>query len=1155
MNPYLNRRVLVTFLATAFCLLPQFSGTARAQAASPDRLWQSIDKIPAAPANARIGIRPTKFKTFTLDAAVLRATLSQAPMEFTGRPPQDAGLEITLPKPDGSFARFLIEEVALMEPRLAAKFPGIKTYRGRGLDDPMATLSLDVNPQTFHAQVLSPSGAYYVDPYWQHDGSAYMSYAKSDLSAGDRQFKCLFENESRQQAQLAATAPAAPNNANSGKNLRTYRLACATSLRYSQYHGGTSPDVALVLAALVTMNNRVSKVYEDELGVRMVLVNDQDQIIATATNPTPYSDTPGDIGSNPAYIDQRIGPENYDIGHVVTVGSGGVAGLGVVCRGFNPTSGGSAKARGTTGIDPPENDAFWIDFVAHEMGHQFGGNHTFDGTGTNCGTNQNAGTAYEPGSGTTIQAYAGICSDQNIQANSDPVFHFASLVEMFGYITSGISTRPPGILLPRAASTPPPAAPDATPSAGTLNPNPGETLTWRGTAVGGAALDDETCEEGVTCDTFNLTLSGQASDWHEKTVKITFNWPNATDDYDFYVRKDSPTGPIVDESAGGDRPEIVELVPEATGVGTGLFAVRGVYFSVVPLVLPELYQYTAEAVVTDQSNPGAAPTCAVVTDTGNNPPTVNAGADYKIPARTPFVLTAAGSDPDGDPLTYCWEEADLGPNPKDANLPDDGVNPIFRSFLPKPNPTRTLVRWQELLVNLTQTRGEKLPTTTRDLNFRVTARDNIFGGHGFDDMKINVLDSGAGFAVTSPNTAVTLPGGGNHVVTWNVANTTGADINTANVNILLSINAVIGPDGEDPTFPIVLAANTPNDGTEAVTIPNIGTAKARVMVQAVGNIYFDISDVDFTITGPAPSPTPTPSPGATPTPTPTPTPSATPGATPSATPTPTPSATPSASPAQLLNISSRARVQTGDNILIGGFIVTGNQPKQVLMRAIGPSLQVGGNPVPGRMADPTLQLRDSNGLTVRTNDNWKDSSDRAAIEATGLAPSDDRESAIIRTLNPGAYTAILRGVNDTTGIALVEVYDRSSANSLLANISSRSFVETADNVLIGGFIAGNQPGSTDILVRALGPSIKNQLPNALDDPTLELRNSNGALLASNNNWKDAPERAQIEATGIPPSHDLESAIFRTLAPTQYTAIVRGNNGGIGVGVVEIYNTR
>ena len=410
MNPYLRGRIAVIFLALALCLLAQFATTAGAQVVSTDRLWQGVDRIPAAPAGALVGIRPTKFKTFTLDAAVLQSALAQAPREFTARPPQEAGLEITLPKPDGTFARFIIEEVALMEPGLAAKFPGIKTYRGRGIDDPMASLQLDVNPRTVHAQVLSPSGTYYVDPYWRNDGSVYMSYAKSDLSAGGRKFKCLFENNNNQQAPPtnAVTAPAAPNNAMSGKNLRTYRLACATSILYSQYHGGAgpNPDVAMVLAALVTMNNRVSGVYETELGIRMILVNDEDQIIATLTNPTPYTDTPGDIGSNPAYIDSKIGEANYDIGHVVTTGSGGIAGLGVVCRGFDVLSGGSAKARGTTGIDPPEGDGFWIDFVAHEMGHQFGGNHTFDGDDSaaavpNCGTNQNAETAYEPGSGST----------------------------------------------------------------------------------------------------------------------------------------------------------------------------------------------------------------------------------------------------------------------------------------------------------------------------------------------------------------------------------------------------------------------------------------------------------------------------------------------------------------------------------------------------------------------------------------------------------------------------------------------------------------------------------------------------------------------------------------------------------------------------------
>ena len=264
--------------------------------------------------------------------------------------------------------------------------------------------------------------------------------------------------------------------------------------------------------------------------------------------------------------------------------------------------------------------------------------------------------------------------------------------------------------------------------------------------------------------------------------------------------------------------------------------------------------------------------------------------------------------------------------------------------------------------------------------------------------------------------------------------------------------------------------------------------------------------------------------------------------------------TPVPLPAQLLNISSRANVQTGDNILIGGFIVTGTEPKQVLLRAIGPSMNVGGVPVAGRMEDPVLELRNSSGALMTSNDNWKDSPERTQIEASGIPPSDDRESAIVRNLAPGSYTAVLRGSNNTTGLALVEVYDLAlGVNSLLANISSRSFIETGDNVLIGGFIAGNHPASTVILIRALGPSLKSQLPNAIDDPLLELRDANGAAMASNDNWKDSPERAQIEATGIPPSHDLESAIFRTLPPANYTAIVRGKANGVGV--VEIYNIR
>jgi hypothetical protein len=257
----------------------------------------------------------------------------------------------------------------------------------------------------------------------------------------------------------------------------------------------------------------------------------------------------------------------------------------------------------------------------------------------------------------------------------------------------------------------------------------------------------------------------------------------------------------------------------------------------------------------------------------------------------------------------------------------------------------------------------------------------------------------------------------------------------------------------------------------------------------------------------------------------------------------------------LLNISTRAQVLTGDKVLIGGFIITGSDSKRVALLAKGPSLNAGQGPVPGRMADPFLELRSGDGNLVTMNDNWKDSPQRTELENSGLAPSDDNESAIVQTLSPGNYTAILRGVNNTTGIALVEVYDLAKGvNSILANISSRGFVDAGDNVMIGGFIAGNNTAPTRILIRAIGPSLKGNVPNAMDDPLLELHDRNGAIIATNDNWKD-DQRTEIEQTGIPPTNDFESAIVRTLAPDNYTAIVRGKNNTTGIGLVEIYNIR
>jgi hypothetical protein len=269
---------------------------------------------------------------------------------------------------------------------------------------------------------------------------------------------------------------------------------------------------------------------------------------------------------------------------------------------------------------------------------------------------------------------------------------------------------------------------------------------------------------------------------------------------------------------------------------------------------------------------------------------------------------------------------------------------------------------------------------------------------------------------------------------------------------------------------------------------------------------------------------------------------------------------PTPPPAQLLNISTRAQVQMGDSVLIGGFIITGDQPKKIILRAIGPSLKANGQPIPGAMQDPTLELRDQEGMVV-TNDNWKtddqtQQSQQAEIEATGIAPTDDRESALVRTLSHGNYTVVLRGKDNSMGIAVVEAYDRDSFTmAKLANISSRGLVQSGDNVLIGGFIAGPfNAANTRVVVRGIGPSLARAgLTNVLADPTLELHDGNGVPLLANDNWKDGAQAQEIKAMGLSPSDDRESALAITLPPGAYTAVVAGKNGAIGIGLVEIYN--
>lgn len=262
-----------------------------------------------------------------------------------------------------------------------------------------------------------------------------------------------------------------------------------------------------------------------------------------------------------------------------------------------------------------------------------------------------------------------------------------------------------------------------------------------------------------------------------------------------------------------------------------------------------------------------------------------------------------------------------------------------------------------------------------------------------------------------------------------------------------------------------------------------------------------------------------------------------------------------APPTKALNISTRLRVEVGDNAMIGGFIVTGNAPKSLVLRGVGPSLANFG--ISDVLADPVLSLRGASGAVIFQNDNWQDDPAQAAqISFAGLALQDQRESGIAVTLQPGAYTAILTGQNQTTGVGLVEIYDTNqAADAQLGNISTRGFVQTASNVMIGGFILGGATGNTRVAIRGIGPSLSQSgLSNVLANPTLELHDSNGTTLVANDNWQDDPaSAAALSANGFALQNNLESGIFITLPPGSFTAILSGIGGGTGIGLVEVYN--
>ncbi|MCC7041860.1 MAG: hypothetical protein IT516_16250 [Burkholderiales bacterium] len=459
--------------------LPVQSLAADALAEATAGLWSETSVT--APGLAARAILPARFRMATLDAARFHALSAHARAE-ADIPVRASEVIVPVPLPDGGVARFRIVRAAVMAPALAARYPEIVTWMGEDIADPSTTIRLDWTPLGFHAMLLSPTrGRIFVDPAKVGDTQSYLVYYARDRAVPDAMRMQPLPpvdpggaTRARLEQRIAARE-AAPKA--SGTQTRTYRLAVATTPEYTAFFGGT---VSAGLAAVVTAVNRIDGIYAQEIAIRLELVADNDRVIYTSGGPYTNNDGAAMLAQNQANLNAVIGAANYDIGHVFSTGGGGIAGLGVAC---SP----SRKAWGVTGSPAPVGDAFHVDYVAHEMGHQLGANHTFNGNAGSCGGgNRNPATAFEPGSGSTIMAYAGICLAQDLQAHSDAYFHTASFDEIVAYTTDddGAScgtvtptgNHPPSVTVPASGATLPSRTPFALMGSG--SDADGDTLTY-----------------------------------------------------------------------------------------------------------------------------------------------------------------------------------------------------------------------------------------------------------------------------------------------------------------------------------------------------------------------------------------------------------------------------------------------------------------------------------------------------------------------------------------------------------------------------------------------------------------------------------------------------------------------------------------------------
>lgn len=887
---------------------------AQSAMAHPSRaFWLEQRGTPAAvsPRGEKPAVAATRFRAVTLDATSLAGLLQAAPAERSTAARQNP-LVFVLPDPAGGFQRFAVVDSPVMEPGLAARHPEIKTYAGRGIDDPTASLRMSVTPLGLQASVRGASGAWYVEPYYHRDTSLYASFRRADVPqrrtsfaeglltqaqvslsrgryrAGDavqvqgmgfvpnatvtitvrqggqavaRQtlhatasedgtlsvsFKAdpyratgsyevtLSDGRSSSTSSYQVVADGAPLDASVGSQLRTYRLALLTDPGYANYFGAAN-----VTAAKVALINRVTQVYEDETSIRLVLIANNDVLNlntaaqfsnpngpcgGTACFPTAsVSCTGTTLTRNRIVIGLLAGASNFDIGHIaVGAGGGGVASLGVV--------GGNNKAQGCTGLPTPVGDLFAVDYVAHEMGHQFAGNHTFNGTVGSCsGGNRSAANSVEPGSGSSIMAYAGICGTDDLQPHSDAYWSQRSFDEIVTYTS---------------------AAPTS------VNEVQYGALT-------GFAVDGQQ---------FQLRYNGNDSAPIVRGTSYTIAGIKAAVE----AIAGWPAGGTVTASTVGDTAFTLTFGGTLAGVNVSELQFVNCTGGCTGFV--------GEIAVGGLSTRGGS----TVTATGNTAPTVTLpAASYTIPLRTPFALTGSGSDPDGDVLTYLWEQTDRGAATGTSLISNTKTNgPLFRQFglravvsatdtllynspgenTVNTNPTRVFPDLAQVLANNTNAEtgscalagasptgaetdclSEYLPTAAYlgfagvnaepSLNFKLTVRDGR-GGVNSATTKLLLAPAAGPFLVTAPNTAAQLEGGMPTTVTWNVAGTDAAPVSTANVRIMLSVDGGL-------TYPYTLAAQTPNDGSETVTLPIVAAAAARVKVEAIGNVFFDVSNASF----------------------------------------------------------------------------------------------------------------------------------------------------------------------------------------------------------------------------------------------------------------------------------------------------------------------